>query len=78
LFGRELWRLGHRLPGTGTLVVVGYFMGLISSLIGVAGGSMSTLFLTLFGETIYVAIATSACLGVLISVPGAIGYMVAG
>ena len=34
--------------------------------------------LTLFGETIHVAIATSAGVGVLISVPGAIGYMIAG
>jgi uncharacterized membrane protein YfcA len=78
LLGKESWRLGHHLPGTGTLAVVGYFMGLIASLIGVAGGAMSTLFLTLFGETIHVAIATSAGLGVLISVPGAIGYMIAG
>jgi uncharacterized membrane protein YfcA len=78
LLGNESWRLGHRLPGGGTIAVVGYFIGLISSLIGVAGGAMSTLFLTLFGETIHIAIATSAGLGVLISVPGAIGYMIAG
>jgi uncharacterized membrane protein YfcA len=78
LLGKESWRLGHRLPGTGALAIMGYFIGLISSLIGVAGGAMSTLFLTLFGETIHVAIATSSGLGVLISVPGAIGYMVAG
>ena len=78
LLGKESWRLGHQLPGTGTLAVVGYFIGLISSLIGIAGGAMSTLFLTLFGETIHVAIANSSGLGVLISVPGAIGYMIAG
>jgi len=78
LFGRASWRLGHGLPGSGVLVVVGYFIGLISSLIGVAGGAMSTLFLTLFGETIHVAIATSSGLGILIAIPGMIGYMVAG
>jgi uncharacterized protein len=78
LLGKESWRLGHQLPGTGALATMGYFIGLISSLIGVAGGAMSTLFLTLFGETIHIAIATSAGLGVLISVPGAIGYMIAG
>jgi uncharacterized protein len=60
------------------LVAVGYVIGLISSLIGVAGGALSTLFLTLFGETIHVAIATSSGLGFLISVPGTIGYMIAG
>src|SRR5262249_26785257 len=78
LLGRDSWRLGHELPGEGVLAVVGYLIGLVSSLIGVAGGAMSTLFLTLFGETIHVAIATSAGLGVLISVPGAVGYMIAG
>jgi uncharacterized membrane protein YfcA len=78
LIGGDSWRLGHRLPGNATLVVVGYCIGLVSSLIGVAGGALSTLFLTLFGETIHIAIATSAGLGVLISVPGAIGYMIAG
>lgn len=78
LFGNSSWRLSDRLPGTRTLAVVGYFIGLISSLIGIAGGSASTLFLTLFGESIHVAIATSSGLGVLISVPGAIGYMIAG
>jgi len=77
LIGKE-WRLGHRLPGNMVLALVGYCIGLISALIGVAGGAMSTLFLTLFGETIHVAIATSSGLGVLISVPGAIGYMLDG
>jgi uncharacterized protein len=78
LAGKDTWRLGHELPGEGVLAFVGYVIGLVSSLIGVAGGAMSTLFLTLFGETIHVAIATSSGLGVLISVPGAIGYMIAG
>jgi uncharacterized membrane protein YfcA len=78
LLGKESWRLGHQLPGSGTLAAAGYFIGLISSLIGVAGGVLSTLFLTLFGETIHVAISTSSGIGVLISVPGAIGYMIAG
>jgi uncharacterized membrane protein YfcA len=78
LLGKDSWRLGHQLPGAGILAIAGYFIGLISSLIGVAGGALSTLLLTLFGETIHVAIATSAGVGVLISVPGAIGYMIAG
>ncbi len=78
LFGRASWKLANRLPSTSVLISVGYGIGLISSLIGVAGGAFSTLFLTLFGETIHVAIATSSGLGAFISVPGAIGYMIAG
>jgi len=78
LFGGGDWKFGNKLPKTPILVPVGYVIGLISSLIGVAGGALSTLFLTLFGETIHVAIATSSGLGFLISVPGTIGYMIAG
>jgi len=78
LLGRDSWRLGTKLPGMPALAGVGYGIGLISSLIGVAGGAMSTLFLTLFGETLHVAIATSSGLGVLISLPGTIAYMIAG
>jgi uncharacterized protein len=78
LFGRASWKLNDHLPSTPILAAVGYGIGLVSSLIGVAGGAFSTLFLTLFGETIHVAIATSSGLGAFISVPGAIGYMMAG
>jgi uncharacterized membrane protein YfcA len=70
--------ISDRLPGKTALTGVGYLIGLISSLIGIAGGSLSTLFLTLYGETIHIAIATSAALGVLISIPGVVGYVIAG
>ena len=78
LVGSETFTLSDHLPGKAALAAVGYGNGLLSSLIGVAGGSLSTLFLTLYGETIHIAIATSAGLGVLISIPGVIGYAIAG
>jgi uncharacterized protein len=78
LFGRESWRLGDQLPGNAVIIAVGWVIGLFSSLMGVGGGTFGTMFLTLYGETIHTAIATSSGLGVLISIPGAIGYMIAG
>jgi len=78
LVGNSVLKLGDSLPSNPLLVVIGYFIGLFSSLIGVAGGALSTLFLTLFGETIHVAIATSSGVGIFIALPGAIGYMFAG
>jgi uncharacterized membrane protein YfcA len=78
ILGREDWRIADRLPGKPVTIAVGYFIGLISSLMGIAGGSLSTLFLTLFGETIHVAVATSSGIGIWIAVPGMIGYMLAG
>jgi uncharacterized membrane protein YfcA len=78
LIGGNAFKFGDTLPGKPILSAIGYFIGLFSSLIGVAGGALSTLFLTLFGETIHVAIATSSGVGIYIALPGAIGYMIAG
>jgi uncharacterized protein len=78
VFGREDWRLGDDLPARPITLAVGYLIGLLSSLMGIAGGSLSTLFLTLYGKSIHVAVATSSGLGIWIALPGAIGYMIAG
>jgi uncharacterized membrane protein YfcA len=78
LFGRESWRLGDQLPGTGVTVGVGLAIGVISALMGIGGGAYSAMFLTLYGVSIHRAVATSSGVGVLISIPGVIGYMIAG
>jgi uncharacterized protein len=78
LFGREHWELGHELPGKASTIAIGFLIGLFSSLMGVGGGAFGTMFLTLYGLSIHAAIATTSGLGVLISIPGAIGYMIAG
>jgi uncharacterized membrane protein YfcA len=78
MLGREDWKISETLPGRAVTIAVGYFIGLISSLMGIAGGSLSTLFLTLYGQSIHVAVATSAGLGIWIALPGTIGYVLAG
>jgi uncharacterized membrane protein YfcA len=45
---------------------------------GVSGGSISNMILTLYGKTIHQAVATSAGLGVPITIAGTLGYMLAG
>ena len=78
LFGREEWKLGDELPGRGPMLAYGYLVGLCSSLMGVSGGSVSNMILTLYGKTIHTAVATSAGLGVPIAIAGTIGFMLAG
>ncbi len=78
LFGHESWRISDRLPGTALTAVVGLAIGMISALMGIGGGAYSALFLTLYGVSIHRAVATSSGVGVLISLPGVIGYMIAG
>jgi uncharacterized membrane protein YfcA len=78
LFGRESWRIADHLPKPPVTIGAGFLIGLASSLMGVGGGAFSAMFLTLYGQTIHVAVATSSAVGVFISVPGTIGYMFAG
>jgi len=60
----------------GPLIPAG--IGLISTMMGIGGGSMSVPAMTLSGRPIHVAVGTSALLGLAISLPASIGYIVAG
>jgi uncharacterized protein len=77
-FGGDKWRIGDHLPMGLPMRLYGGLIGLLSSLMGIGGGQLSNVFLTAYGKPIHNAIATSAGLGILVSIPGAIGYMVAG
>jgi uncharacterized protein len=78
LFGRGNWQLADDLPGPAAMVIYGWIVGLAASLMGISGGSVSNMILTLYGKPIHKAIATSAGLGVPITVAGTIGYILAG
>ncbi|MEA2977981.1 MAG: uncharacterized protein QOF19_3501 [Alphaproteobacteria bacterium] len=78
LFGRDSWKLGDELPGRAAMSGYGFLVGLASSLMGVSGGSVSNLVLTLYGKPIHNAVATSAGVGVPITIVGTAGYMLAG
>jgi uncharacterized membrane protein YfcA len=78
LFGRDSWRLADDFPGQPGMSVFGLLVGLSSSLMGVSGGSVANMIQTLYGRSIHQAVATSAALGVPISIAGTIGYMLAG
>lgn len=78
LFGRESWQIAPDMPKGFGLRVWGWLVGFLSALMGIGGGAISTMILTLHNRPIHQAVATSAGVGVLISIPGAIGYMIAG
>jgi uncharacterized membrane protein YfcA len=78
LFGGDRWRLGDELPGRAGMIAYGLGIGLAGSLMGVSGGSMSTMVLTLYGKPIHAAVGTAAGLGVPLTVAGTIGYVLAG
>ncbi|MCB9983931.1 MAG: sulfite exporter TauE/SafE family protein [Rhodospirillales bacterium] len=64
-----------RWPWTETISAV---IGALSSLIGIGGATMSVPFMSLCGVELRRAIGTAAALGVLIALPGTIGFMVIG
>ena len=78
LFGRDTWRFADQLPGHGAMTGYGFSIGLTSSLMGVSGGSVGNMVQTLYGVSLHNAVATSAGLGVPITIAGTIGYMLAG
>src|SRR5215475_546745 len=78
LAGREDWVLAHRLPSRPVMTIWGFLIGLASSLMGISGGSLGTMVLTLCGKPLHNAVATSAGIGVPITIAGTLGYMLAG
>jgi uncharacterized membrane protein YfcA len=78
LIGRDTWRIGDDLPKGPVMKAYGFAIGLAASLMGISGGSISNMMLTLHGKSIHKAVATSAGLGVPITIAGTIGYMLAG
>tara|TARA_R110002020_G_scaffold14638_8_gene51834 strand:+ start:1129 stop:1947 length:819 start_codon:yes stop_codon:yes gene_type:complete len=78
LFNRVSWRLGDDLPPNPVRAAVGGLIGLLSALMGIGGGVLNNTFMTLYGRPVHQAVATSAGVGVLISIPGLFGYLWAG
>jgi uncharacterized membrane protein YfcA len=75
LVGKDSWRLADDLPKGPLMRVYGLGIGLLSTLMGIGGGLLSNLLMAFYGRPIHQAIGTSAGLGVLISIPGALGYI---
>jgi uncharacterized membrane protein YfcA len=78
LFGRDEWRLSDHWPGRLMMSFYGFLIGLISSFMGVSGGSVSNIIQMLYGKSLHNAVATSSGLGVPITIAGTVGFMIAG
>src|SRR6266702_6053421 len=75
---REGWTFGEAFPEGPLMKLYGLVVGLLSTLMGIGGGLFLNLLMTFYGRPIHQAVATSSALAVLISIPGAIGYVYAG
>ena len=78
LSANENWRIGDDLPKGPLMRAFGFFVGLLATLMGVGGGLFANLLITFYGRSIHQGVATSSAIAVLVSIPGAIGYVYAG
>ncbi len=74
-FGRKDWRLGTQMPAGIPRAIASPFIGFLSVLMGIGGGSFGVPLMTLFGVPIHRAVATAAGFGVLIAVPAVVGFL---
>ena len=72
------FRLSEGGPKTPFAQLGAIVIGFVSSLMGIGGGVMNNIFMMVQGTPIKRAIGTSAAVGTLIAIPGAIGFAVIG
>ena len=77
-FGKEEWRLGTALPGGIGGVVMPGAIGGISTMMGIGGGTIGVPTMVLWGYPIHRAVGTASAFGIIISIPGTVGYLLAG
>jgi uncharacterized membrane protein YfcA len=64
-----------QIPGHAAMFGVGNMIGIVSSLVGIGGGSLSVPFMIWRNMTVHHAIGTSAAIGFPIAMAGTIGYI---
>jgi len=70
--------LAPAVPGGMLMSLLPLSIGTLSSMLGIGGGTISVTALTLLNQNIHRAVGTSALFGLLISLPGALGFAIAG
>ena len=77
-FKRDGFALRDGLPGPVGTALLGSGIGGVSTLMGIGGGTLSVPILNALRVPMHTAVGTGAMLGMVISVPGAIAFMVNG
>ncbi len=70
--------LGSVMPGPKASGALGLLTGVVSTLAGIGGGAMTVAILTLYSMPIHLAVGTASAVGVLVSLPGALGFVAIG
>lgn len=74
----ESRNLTQSVPRGAWVPIIPTMIGNFSSMMGVGGGTFSVIALTLFNHPIHRAVGTAALFGLIIAVPGTIGFIITG
>ena len=74
-FGKPHWRLADAMPTGWRRWLMSPVVGGLSVLMGIGGGSFGVPVMTLHGMPMHRAVATAAGFGILIAVPGVVGFL---
>lgn len=78
LVGPYGYVLSKRLPSMPWQRLMAGFIGTLSSLAGIGGGAVSVPVMTLYNVPMQKAAGTSSAFGIIIAIPGVIGFIVSG
>jgi uncharacterized protein len=76
--GGERWRIAPDLPGGWTRRGLGTAIGTASAMMGVGGGALGSMLMTLYGRPIHQAVATASGFGLAIGIPATLGFIAFG
>ncbi len=71
-------RLRDTMPGGLSVAGIATSLGAFSSLLGIGGGTIAVIVMTMCGRPIHQAIGTAAGFGTIIALPGALGFALIG
>ena len=70
--------LTAEVPRNPLVLIIPLAIGALSSMLGIGGGTISVMVMTMFGLSIHRAVGTAALFGLVISLPGTLGYLFLG
>jgi len=76
--GRTDKKMADHLPREPWRGLIGGAIGFFSAMMGIGGGTFSVAIMTIFGTAIHRAVGTASAIGLVIAVPGAIGFAISG
>jgi uncharacterized membrane protein YfcA len=76
--GSDSWRIAPDLPTGWARRGLGVGIGSASAMMGVGGGALGSMLMTLFGRPIHQAMATASGFGLAIGIPAALGFVAFG